>query len=115
MSAGKYNIEIESGSNWDIQFTWTDDADAPIPLSGYQAHLQIRDCPGGKILVDVSSAAGHITLNDQGEIDIDIPGELTQSLSANGVWDLLLIAPGGERTRLVEGKAQLERGVTEVA
>ena len=114
MSAGKYNIEIESGSEFVLQLNWGDADNNPINLIGYNAFAQIRNRAGGDILVDISSDEGDIQLSENGQIDIEIPGEKTQGIEGNGLWDLLLISPTGERTRLVEGKVVLDRGITEV-
>lgn len=114
MSAGKYNIEIESGANFSLEFIWNNDKQEPIDLEGYSAFVQVRECIGGKVIVDISNDTREITLDRAGKIFIEIPGEVTQGLDVKGVWDLLLISPSGERTRLVEGKAILERGVTEI-
>ena len=114
MSAGKYNIEIESGSAFSLELIWNDNEQNPMNLENYEAHIQIRDCVGGKLLAEVSTTTRDITLDREGRIFIEIPGEATQGKNAKAVWDLLLISPTGERTRLVEGKAILERGVTEI-
>jgi hypothetical protein len=57
-----YNIVTVQGQPFDLNVTWMDTADppAPIPLSGYRAHMQIRTSTGGagKILADLSSEGG---------------------------------------------------------
>ena len=87
----------------------------PKALTGWTAEMQLRE----KIddvtpLVSLTSGAGDITISlPDARIVFTIPTVTTEGLDFNeGVYDLELIDPAGEATRLLEGKATLSKEVT---
>lgn len=113
MSAAKYNIQIESGSDFALQLVWQDEQGSPVDLSGYSAFAQVRDCKN-KLLAQASTTAGSITLDTAGLINIHIKGSETIGINATGEWDLLMVSEDDSRTRLLEGKAKFDKGITQL-
>jgi hypothetical protein len=57
MAAGKYSFIIEQGATTNFQINWTDDAGAPIDLTGYQARMQVRPAiESSDIILSLSSS-----------------------------------------------------------
>jgi hypothetical protein len=114
MTAGKYDIIIERGADFNFGMTLYDSSGALINLTGYSAAMMVRNkfSDPSPLLSLVSGAA--ITLGGSaGTIAVFVPGATTLGLSAGiGVYDLILTAPGGQISRLVEGSVSITPQVT---
>lgn len=113
MSAGALNITIEQGATWELLLTWTID-DAPVSLAGYSARMQAR--PNHKataLLLDLTEGAGITLGGEAGTITLALSDEETAALPAgNYVYDLELVSPDEDVTRLVEGSLKISPEVT---
>lgn len=87
----------------------------PKPLTGWSARMQIREKLGDDTpLVSITSAAGDITISiPDARIVFTIDTATTEGLDfIEGVYDLELVNPAGEATRVLEGKVFLSKEVT---
>jgi len=58
MSAGKFDITIEEGTDFNLKLDYKDSNDATIDLSsGYNARMQIRESIGGTLIAWGSSSS----------------------------------------------------------
>lgn len=111
---GVYDFTIRQGGTFSRRLTWKDDAGAPINLTGYTARMQIRTPDNGTILLSLTTENGGITLGGVlGTITLAITAAATAALNwVYGLYDLELIAPGGDVVALLEGRAILDREIT---
>lgn len=115
---GTYNFNINEGEDFNITLTWTTGSPAaPVNLTGWSAHLQIRSNYadfGGTIYADLSSASGGLVLGGTaGTIQVVIPASQTTTLGFNNaVYDLKMTNPSGSITRLIQGAVTFSREVT---
>lgn len=102
------------GTNDGIETTWVD-------LTTWDARAQFRARPGSDIWLSLTTdpaAASRITLDNQGYVSIHVHHTTTEDPAwntparAKGVWDLELVAPDGEVTRLVMGVVTVSQDVT---
>ena len=117
--AGVYPLEIEQGATFERPITWYDgDPDVPpygtpIDVTDYLARAQIRTTKDADdVLVDLTD---WLTVGtEDGVVTLSIPAEDTALMDWNGsaYWDLELESPGGQVTRLLEGRATLSKEVT---
>jgi hypothetical protein len=87
----------------------------PQALAGYAARMQVKDRPGGALLLSLTSGAnGGITLDDVNKvIEIVIRADQTEAMAwTSGAYDLELISPGGVVTALLEGAVQVSSEIT---
>lgn len=69
----------------------------PVEMAGYEARMQIRDKPGGAVLLELTSTAAsgdpRIAIgNDAKRIDREIPAAVTEALAwKKGVFDLEMV------------------------
>lgn len=125
MSAGRYDITLEAGATFDLPIRWTDAAGNPVSLSGYSAHMQIREAPASAVILHFSSdltQRGFITLNGSpenlsdganGNLRITMSSANTSGLPRfSGRYDLELTSPAGYTTRLLEGQFRIEPEIT---
>jgi len=98
-----------------LNLTWKDSDDNVYDLSSYSADMQVRETAASvEIIVEVSTGTGEIVLgstspNISVTIGDDVTGELTPQLV---VYDMVLEAPDGTVTRLIEGQMEIRAGVT---
>ena len=104
MTPGKYNMICPQGATFSKRLTWTIE-DVPVDLTGYTARMQARDKYGSScIVVDITTENGGISLDDEGNIDLLIDSEDTESIIAKDyVYDLELDS-GSQVYRVIEGK-----------
>lgn len=77
----------------------------PVSLTGYSAVSAIRYTPGGPVMLDLAPYFTFQANGDTGRIDLAVPGLITATIDAGGIWDLLLvkIGPPADRTLLLSG------------
>jgi hypothetical protein len=113
-----FDLIIEQGSLYEALFSWTDDQDVPINLSGWSARMQIRSTvESNVVLVDLSTENEGIllTYNNPGTILIRLTTRQTNAFTwVTGVYDLELYSPQFESYRLIKGKVKIDPQVTRV-
>jgi hypothetical protein len=125
MSAGKFDITIEEGTDFNLKLDYKDSNDATIDLSsGYNARMQIRESIGGTLIAwgssssdvpsdDSDSSEKHavITMGDSApNIDISIAYTYTVNYTATqfegAVYEVELFT-ASTVDRVIEGSAHL--------
>lgn len=117
---GNFDLCIQQGATFTRVFTWlagsccgaVGSAPAPVNLTGYGVAMQIRAYAlSGTVLYDASA---DITLGGAaGTITLSIPSGDTEGFTWwAGVYDLLLVNPSGNVTRLLSGSVEVCPGVT---
>lgn len=107
---------IEQGATFRQTFTWqTGSPSVPVDLTGYSAHMQVRDAPGTlPVLLDLSTANGGIVLGGTaGTVTLYASATTTAALAwSKGRFDLDLTAPNGDVIRLLQGGVVVSPEVT---
>jgi hypothetical protein len=107
MAAGLYNMVCEQGATFQRSFRWVDADEQPILLTGWSARMQVRTSyKAAEPLVSLDSdALGGIVLTPaEGGIYLELDAAATAELPAKqGVYDLEMVSPTGEVTRLLQG------------
>ena len=125
MAAGKYNFIVEQGAQHVLTFTYTDDLDAPINLTGKRVRMAVKDHISDTDYVYRASTsstedadhAEHFTLLTQtsptvGQFKLTIPAVITNNFAFNqGVYDLEIV-DGTDVIRLLEGKFKVKLQVS---
>ena len=104
------NIFIDQGATFTTTVTVTDANDSAVNLSGYSVAAQIR-----KRHQSTSSVAFTASVSDasSGEITISLtPTQTTALEQGRYVYDVLITASGGTKTRVVEGQVTVNPSVT---
>lgn len=112
----KVKLFIDQGATFRKRLVWSTGTPAvPVDLTGYTARMQIRaDIASPTVLHELTTENGGITLGGAtGQIDLYISAAATAAFAWQaGVYDLELVAPNGDVTRLIEGTVQVSREVT---
>ena len=104
------NIFIDQGATFTTTVTVTDANGDAVSLSGYSVAAQIR-----KTFLSSSATAFTATISNasSGEITISLSPTQTAALEAGRfVYDVLITASGGTKTRVVEGQVTVNPSVT---
>ena len=104
------NIFIDQGATFTTTVTVTDANGDAVNLSGYSVAAQIR-----KSHQSTSSVAFTASVSDasSGEITISLTPTQTAALEAGRfVYDVVITASGGTKTRVVEGQVTVNPSVT---
>ena len=104
------NIFIDQGADFTTTVTVTDSNGDAVSLVGYSAAAQIRKSYSSSTSTDfttsISNASG-------GEITITLSDTQTAALEAGRyLYDVLITASGGDKTRAVEGIANVNASVS---
>lgn len=116
MAAVTYDFTIEQGATLREIITWTNADGTPINITGWTGRLQARaDIDSPTKLLDLTTANGGIIIGgSNGQLTIFMSDTQTSALTWSGssIYDLELVAPGGDVTRLLKGTITLDREVT---
>ena len=112
---------VPQGTTFHYLMSYVDPAlnDEPIDLTGYSAQMHVRAKlkDTATIYETDSSVGGHITLGGlTGKVLLEVPDEVTATWSfKRAVFDLEIVSPTGEVTRIVKGTLLLDPRVTRPA
>ena len=104
------NIFIAQGATFTTTVTVTDSSGSAVNLSGYSVAAQIR-----KTFLSASATAFTASISNasSGEITISLSPTQTAALEAGRfVYDVVITASGGTKTRVVEGQVTVNPSVT---
>ena len=135
---GRYHFTIRQGATFQKRLRWgaypyevercgdqvlnkgtgrpADPADLiPVDLTGCTARMQVRsEVTSPVVLVELTTENGRILLGGaDGTVDLLISAADTAAFAWEaGVWDLEIVHPGGQVTRLAEGSLSVSPEVT---
>mgnify|MGYP000875195866 FL=1 len=109
MSAGKYDITIEQGSDFSLQLTVQDGGIAKN-LTGYSVRGQMRTTVDASVIV--ASFTGTVTNVSGGVLTISLPYTTTQNISPGMYFYDVEIYTGGSVQKLIKGSATVFGEVT---
>lgn len=111
--ATRYDFVIDQGSDTSIPISFKDAEGAPVNYTGYGARMQLRKSPICCTASDeLSTANGRIEVEDN-TVTIVFPHAVTEQMSATRyAYDLELVSPSDEVTRVLEGFVTLRQEVT---
>lgn len=108
LAAGDWDLAIEQGATFHQSFNCAIE-DPGFTWAGFTARAQIRSeaSPTGDLLLDLT---GYLTI-EGGTVHLDIPANITATLTRNGRWDLEMFQGSGV-VRLLQGRATISPEVT---
>lgn len=114
-----HNITINKGATYRQVFVWSQGSPAvPVDVTTYTARMQVReDIDDVTPILDITTtpaATGDITLGTtDGLVTVFISDTTSTAITVDGgVYDLEMVAAGGDVTRLLEGAVVFTSEVT---
>lgn len=112
----KLKFTIYQGATFRKRLTWkTGPLSSPVDLTGCTARMQVRSSVDSPIvLLPLTTENGGIALGGTaGTIDLYVSDAGTTAITwSGGVWDLEIVYPGGDVTRLAQGSISVSPEVT---
>ena len=116
MSAGKYDIECQQGSDLSLDFTLLKPDGTVQLLTGLSAYMGVKKYHSDKIPMAAywTSSDGHISITpESGLLELRVSAFETAILDDGGVYDLFVYDPvSGDSAKILEGKFNLDQEVT---
>ena len=112
--AAQKNFEVDQNATFTFEVEYLDEDLAAIQLNFHSAKLQVRDTQGGKKLAFTLTETDGIVISPTlGKLQISISADRTNKMFyPKSAYDLVLIDPSVNKTRLLEGYMTLNRSVT---
>lgn len=107
MKSGNHNIEIESGSQFDMILTITNNDGTDYSLTGYTPDMQIRD-KNSTILIDCAS---YISAQNGNELNISIPASASALIGDEVAFYQIEIIDGTTEYSIIRGNATFNKAV----
>jgi hypothetical protein len=107
MKSGNHNINIESGSQFDMVLTITNDDGTDYSLSGYTPDMQIRD-KNSTILIDCAS---YISVQNGNELNVSIPASASANIGDEVAFYQIEIVNGTTEHSIMRGNATFDKAV----
>lgn len=114
-TAGRLDIQMRTNETFRLHLTYKDANNLPIDLTGWTAKMQVRDKPGGAVLILDSAAPNNsVTITGiDGTVDVEFAMTSMLAVTASrGVYDVALTDPAGLVDVIVEGTVMFVDGVT---
>lgn len=111
----KLKFTIYQGATFRKRLTWRAPDGTPIDLSGCTARMQVRaEVESPTVLLSLTTENGGLTLGGvAGTVELYVSDEDTGTITWDaGVWDLEVVHPSGEVTRLAQGYVAVSPEVT---
>jgi hypothetical protein len=108
-------LKMYQGGTFRQGFTFKNRLKKPYDLTGYRAHMQVRD--SGNLVADLNTENGGIALGGTaGTIDLYVSDEATAVMQfSKAQYDLFLLAPNGDSIPIIAGTITLTKGQTQNA
>lgn len=135
MAAGKYNFTIEQGATLDFEIRYKDGTGTAVDLSGYTGKMQIRSnySGSGSTYLTLTSSLGDTYTKSSSSLFLSFSGSDLNNPPTSGsigvyigwyhtntlnyispaYYDLEITAADSTKTRIIEGKINLSRQVTD--
>jgi len=111
----KLKFTIYQGATFRKRLTWKAPSGTPIDLTGCTARMQVRaEVDSDVVLLSLTTENGGISLGGAaGTIDLLSADDETAAMTWDGgVWDLEIVHPNGDVTRLAQGSISVSPEVT---
>lgn len=106
---------IDQGATYSATIRYKNRQGQIVPLTGFQARMQLRLSPDDSPVVSITTGGGDMTIDgDAGEVSIALSPSTTDAIPANVyLFDVEIYTPGDEVVhRIMEGKAYVRAQVT---
>lgn len=115
MNPGRYNLTVYQGTTFELKPVWKIGG-VPVILENYTADMQVRYATDSAIIVELSTANGHITIDSAyGRVNLILSDVETAALPAGTYqYDLNLTDTVAAKTyKILEGSFVVKASVTQ--
>lgn len=106
---GTFDITIHQGATFSLDLQYKDSAGNGVNMSGYSITSKIVNRTGG---TDIATFTTTFTDQAQGKFNLKLSATTTQSITTEGLYDVLITEPGGDKFYLLQGRTKLDTGIS---
>jgi hypothetical protein len=112
--AAQKNFQVDENATFTFEVQYLDEENMPIQLNHHTSKMQVRDTQGGKKLAFTLTEQDGIHISPtEGKLRISISADRTNKMFyPKSAYDLVIVDPSVNKTRLLEGYMTLNRSVT---
>lgn len=114
MNLKEVNYSVIQGDSFTLSIAYTDSSKNAIDLTGYTAHIEVRDKPGGKVICATGNIGDGITIPDlhAGIININLtPAKTRKFVLPRSAYQIQLTSAGGISQTILNGYLLVDPGV----
>ena len=106
---GTFDITIHQGATFSLDLQYKDSAGNGVNMSGFTVTSKIVDRTGSNTIATFVS-----TFTDQaiGKFNLKLTSATTQGITSEGLYDVLITEPGGDKFYLLQGRTTLDTGIS---
>ena len=105
-------LDIDQGSDFTTEITLENDDDTPMNLTGFSVYSQFRKSYSA---MTANSFVCTITNAATGKISLTLPGATSSNIKPGRyLYDVEIVSPSGQKTRVVEGIITLNPEITKI-
>jgi len=108
---GVLDITIHQGATFNLDLQYKDSTGTGVDMTGYTVESKIVDRTTTTTLATFTT-----TFTDKalGKFNLKLSSAVTTGITAEGLYDVLVTEPGGEKFFLLQGRTKLDPGITGV-
>ena len=104
-----FDITIHQGATFSLDLQYKDSAGNGVNMSGYSVDSKIINRSGG---TDIATFTTTFTDQAQGKFNLKLAASTTQGITTEGLYDILITEPGGDKFYLLQGRTKLDTGIS---
>jgi hypothetical protein len=104
-----FDITIHQGATFSLDLQYKDSAGTGVNMSGYDITSKIISRTGG---TDIATFTTTFTDQAVGKFNMKLTAATTQGITSEGLYDVLITEPGGDKFYLLQGRTKLDTGIS---
>lgn len=111
LDPGVLDITIHQGATFNLDLQYLDSTGTGVDMAGYTVESKIVERTGTTVLATFTS-----TFTDRavGKFNLKLSSTVTTAINQEGLYDVLVTEPSGEKFYLLQGRTKLDPGITGV-
>ena len=106
---GVLDITIHQGATFNLELQYLDSTGSGVDMTGYSVDSKIVEHTTNATLATFTSS-----FTDAGKFKLSLSSNVTAAMTQDGVYDVLLTQPNGEKFFLIHGRSKIDPGITGV-
>lgn len=108
---GVLDITIHQGATFNLDLQYKDSTGAGVDMTGFTVESKIVDRTTTNTLATFTSTFTDIAV---GKFNLKLSSAITTAITVEGLYDVLITQPNGEKFFLLQGRTKLDPGITGV-
>ena len=108
---GVLDITIHQGATFTLDLQYKDSSGNGVNMAGYTVTSKMVDWTATNTLATFTSTFTDIAV---GKFQLKLTAAVTQAITEEGLYDILITEPSGDKFYLLEGRSKLNPGISGV-